>query len=257
MSAQQRFTEALLANDEPLPRGLAAWNGSDPSVRFAVYRNNVVVSLVDALADTFPVSLQLVGESFFRAMARLFVRASPPRSPVLAFYGEGFPTFIEHFPPAATVPYLADVARLEMARLQSMHALDATPIAPSALGKALENPGGLADLRLRPHPSLRILPSRYPVVSLWAAHHGSADIARIDTTVPETALVIRPHLEVQVLAIDSGVAGFIDRLLGGASLGAAYEQAIGACPHFDLAEALALLVHTNAIAAVGGGRSPS
>lgn len=257
MSTQQLFSTALLATDEPLPAGLSVWNGTDPGARFAVYRNNVVISLVDALADTFPVSLQLVGETFFRAMARLFVRASPPRSPILAFYGERFPAFIEHFPPAATVPYLADVARLEMARLEAMHAPDAIPITASALADTLQNAGALPDLRMQLHPSLRILPSCYPVVSLWAAHQGVGDIARIDTAVPETALVIRPYLEVQVLAIDSSVAGFIDQLLEGTSLGTAYEQAIVAYSHFDLSQALALLIHTNAIAAVGSGRSPS
>jgi hypothetical protein len=72
---------------------LIAWNGSDPARRFAVYRNNVVVSLIDALADTFPVTQELVGEDFFRAMAGVFVRHAPPTSALLAEYGEGFSGF--------------------------------------------------------------------------------------------------------------------------------------------------------------------
>ncbi|MEZ5722575.1 MAG: DNA-binding domain-containing protein [Paracoccaceae bacterium] len=59
--------------------------------RFDVYRNNVVVSLSEALATGFPVVRKLVGEAFFSAMAGVFVRAHPPRSPVLTMYGEGFP----------------------------------------------------------------------------------------------------------------------------------------------------------------------
>ena len=99
MSAQTAFAAALLDPELPPPDGLVAWNGSDPARRFAVYRNNVVVSLVDALADTFAVTQELVGEAFFRAMARVFALADPPKSRLMAFYGESFPNFIAGFPP--------------------------------------------------------------------------------------------------------------------------------------------------------------
>lgn len=56
---------APLNPELPCPGGLTSWNGSDPELRFAVCRNNVMVSLIDALADTFPVVQALVGEEFF------------------------------------------------------------------------------------------------------------------------------------------------------------------------------------------------
>ena len=52
-------------------------------------------------------------------MAGAFARQSPPRSRLLAHYGEGFAEFIERFEPARLVPYLADMARLELARVQA------------------------------------------------------------------------------------------------------------------------------------------
>lgn len=97
MSVQSALAAALLDPDAPCPVGLTAWNGSDPARRFAVYRNNVVVSLIDALAATFPVTLELVGEEFFRAMAGVFVRAVPPTSALLAEYGGG--TYFSHSDP--------------------------------------------------------------------------------------------------------------------------------------------------------------
>ncbi|MEO8121927.1 MAG: DNA-binding domain-containing protein, partial [Rhodoferax sp.] len=72
MNSQTAFANALLNAELPCPSGLKTWNGSDPGTRFAVYRNNVMVSLIDALADTYPVVQELVGEEFFRAMARVF-----------------------------------------------------------------------------------------------------------------------------------------------------------------------------------------
>ena len=122
MTAQSDFAAALLDPDVAAPDGLVAWNGSDPAHRFAVYRNNVTSALSDVLADSFPVTQQLVGEAFFRALAQVFVRAHPPRTRVLAHYGHELPEFVAQFPPAAGLPYLADVARLEWQRLQALHA---------------------------------------------------------------------------------------------------------------------------------------
>ncbi len=136
----------------------------------------MVSSLIDALADTFPVVQDLVGEVFFRAMAGVFVRQAPPRSAVLAEYGEDFPAFIGHFGPAHGVPYLADVARLERLRVRAFHAADAEPLTPERIARALEDPERLPALQVLCHPSVGVLGSRYAVVSLWAAHQGRGDL---------------------------------------------------------------------------------
>ena len=61
-------------------------------------------ALWEALADTFPVGKELVGEEFFGAMAGLFVRAHPPASPLMQRYGGRLPDFIEAFAPARGKP---------------------------------------------------------------------------------------------------------------------------------------------------------
>lgn len=173
---QDEFAAALLDPALACPQGLRTWNGSDPAVRLAVHRNNVVASLIDALADTFPVVQELVGTEFFRAMAAVFVRQSPPRSRILAHYGQQFPDFVERFEPAGSVPYLADMARLEMARVRAYHAGDA-------------------------EPSVSVVRSRHAVVSLWAAHQDGSDLGLIDVEQPEEAVVLRVGLDVLVLRL--------------------------------------------------------
>jgi hypothetical protein len=226
---------------------LTARNGSDPARRFAVYRNNVIVSLVDALADTFPVTLELVGDQFFRAMAGIFVRGAPPGSVLLAEYGTGLPDFIAAFEPARSVPYLADVARLEMLRVRAFHAADAEPLTPEQVARALADPERLPALRVICHPSLGVLRSRYAVVSLWAAHQGIGDLARVDPFLPESALVVRGGLEVQVIALPPGddvlVAGFAN----GLTLGDAAALAAAARADFDLTTPLTLLLRHSAL----------
>ena len=163
---QATLTAALLDPGLPCPPGLLAWNGSDPTPRLAVYRNNVIGSLVDALADTFPVVQELVGVEFFRAMAAVFVRQSPPRTRLLVQYGQGLPGFIEAFEPARSLPYLADMARLEFARVQAYHAADAPAATSEAVAQALASGERMGELRLSCHPSVAVIRSPCAVVSL-------------------------------------------------------------------------------------------
>lgn len=251
MNARQAFAEALLAAEPVCPPGLTTWNGSAPEKRFAVYRNNVTVGLVDALADSFPVTLQLVGEDFFRAMAREFARQTPPRSPVLALYGDGFAEFIEAFPPVAALSYLADLARLELMRVQAWHAADAAAVAAETIVRLLDDAAALPQARFTLHPSVRLLRSRHAVVSLWAAHQSeapSSSLATIDTASAESALVLRNGLEVEISVIDEAAAIFIELLQQGRAFGLAAGQALDADSRFDLAQTLGLLVRSGALA---------
>jgi hypothetical protein len=250
MSHQQRFADALLDPEQPCPPGLTTWNGSDPARRFAVYRNNVIVSLVDALADTFAVTQELVGETFFRAMARVFAYANPPTSRLLAFYGEAFPDFVGRFPPAAGVPYLADVARLEFLRVRACHVADVAPVRTEDFAAVLADADNLPHLNLSLHPSLAVFDSTAAVVSLWAAHQGLGDLATVVPDVPETALVVRDGLDVEVSEISRAAGVFIEALQRGETLGSAMVSAQAVDPDFDAAMPLALLIQKSAITAL-------
>ena len=250
MSPQRCFAEALLDPEQACPPGLITWNASDPAHRFAVYRNNVIVSLVDALADTFAVTQDLVGEAFFRAMARVFAYTNPPTSRLLVFYGETFPEFIERFPPAASLPYLADVARLEFLRVRAYHAADVAPVRSEDIVAVLADEDKLPDLGLALHPSLAVLDSAGAVVSLWAVHQGVGDLATLVPDVPETALVVRDGLDVEVMKIPRATGVFIKAVKRGATLGDAMALAQRSDPDFDATLPLALLIQKSAITAL-------
>ena len=239
--AESAFAAALL---DP---GRAAPPIEANACRFSVYRNNVVVGLTGALAETFPAVRALVGEQFFRAAAREFVRAHPPRSPVLIDYGGAFPGWIGAFPPAARVPYLADVARLEWGWSRAYNAADAAPLRIEAAAASM--PHRLAEARLILHPSVMAVVSRYPVGSLWAEATRREERSRLDLRVPQTALVSRPADAVEVRRIDTSTARFIAALAGGMALGAAVERAAG-CDGFDLSAQIAGLFATGLVVGV-------
>ncbi len=233
---------ALLAPERPAPPGV-----SRPE-RFAVYRNNVVVSLVEALAAAYPATKALVGERFFNAMAGVHVRAEPPTSPVLIHYGAGFPAFIEGFEPAARLPFLPDVARLERLWLLAYHGPEAAPIPLDVLARLPET--ALAEARLRLHPTAGLLASRHPMVSLWAANTGRGAHEAVDLGRAETALVLRPHDRVEVHVLDRGLAAFVQALQGGQPLSAAADSALAVDPTFPLATTLGRLFVSGAVVGI-------
>lgn len=250
MTLHQAFAGALLDPQQACPAGLKTANGSDPAARFAVYRNNVLSSLVDALASSYPVVSQLVGEEFFRAMAQLYVQQQPPHSPLLVNYGDDFAGFIEGFAPASSLPYLAEVARLERLRVKAYHAADCAPVAAAQLAEVLAEPAQLQGLRLQLQPSLALLCSPYAVVSLWVAHQGELSIGAVLPLQAEQALIVRPQWAVRVQAISLGCAAFIDSLQQGLTLGEAAANGFAHEPDFDLSASLALLIQQQAISAL-------
>lgn len=239
-SFEQSVAQALLDRGGPVPQGIVARNGQSAARRFGVYRNNVVAGLVKAIEARFPAVEKIVGRDFFVAMARDFVFARPPRSPVLATYGDEFADFISTFEPARELPYLADVARVEAARTRAYHAADATPLGASQLEAV--GADALVGLRVDLHPSLAIVRSEHPVVTIWAMNSGELDLAPIENWSAEDALIARPHLDVEVRLLPPGGAVFLRALGDGRSLGEAAEAALAERSEFNLAINLAGLI---------------
>jgi hypothetical protein len=241
---QQAFAKAVLDAEAAVPAGLTRTEEGVPSRRFRVYRNNVYAGLIGILAGRFPVVARLVGEEFFRAMARLYVEREPPASAVLIRYGASFPDFIRGFAPAESVPYLADIAALEWAWHCAYHAADADPLALEQLA-GVTNRAGDAVLGL--HPSLAVVRSAYPIVSIFEAHadHGDVSPARLGGA--EDALVARPRLNVEIRRLPPGGARFVLALEEGRPVGEAANAALTEAPDFDLTVNLAGLIGGGAI----------
>lgn len=242
---QNAFAQALLDPERPVPAALRSRTAAAPLERFAVYRNNVVAGLINAMRAGYPAVERIVGEEFFAAMARLYVVAHPPRSPLMLRYGEDFGAFIAGFAPAAELVYLPDVARLEAARRRAYHAADADPAEPARIASI--DPQALAGVVFRLHPSAQIVRSPHPVVTIWAMNSGEAEIAPIDENDAQDALVIRSGLDVVVRTLPPGGAAFLVALAAGAALGDAAAQAIESDARFDLAANLAGLIGSGAI----------
>ena len=211
--------------------------------RFRIYRNNLYHGLGETLGEAYPVVRRLVGNEFFMATARAFIAAHPPQEAILALYGEDFPAFLADFPPARTVPYLADMARLERARLEALHAADNLPLSPEALAVSQTE---FAAATLLPHPAMRIIASSYPIASLWRLNQASEVQPRQLEAVAETVMITRPALTVQMHLLTSAQAAFIRALADGKTVAESYVCASQPEAEFDVTTAMRLILATGA-----------
>jgi hypothetical protein len=248
---QSQFTAALLRADAPMPAALSSARSPDPASRFAVYRRNVVAALAGSLETRFPASLAIVGADFFRAMAAAFVRARPPRSPLLLAYGDDLPDFAAAFEPAASLPYLPDVMRIEVARARAYHARNAGAITAADLAALAAV--RFAGMRASLHPAVGLLRSSHPAATIWAMNSGGQDVAPIEPCVGEDVLVTRPALLVSTIRLQAGGYAFLSSLAEGRTFSAAAELALAEAPTFDLSSTLAGLVASGALSSIING----
>ncbi|WP_319568130.1 HvfC/BufC N-terminal domain-containing protein [Cohaesibacter marisflavi] len=248
-TGQASFSSALIKPDHPTPEDVI---GPKPEKkaqkRFGVYRNNVIVSLTEAMMASFPTIAALVGEDYFRAMARVYITNHPPRTAILSRYGDQFASFLDGFEPVQAFPYLGDVARIEFAWQEAYHAADQSPLDPASLQQI--PPDRLAELTFTLHPACRLLASPYPAYSIWAAHKQDAPQETM-ASLPqeaEASLITRPQWDVMAIKLPAGGFAFLNALGEGLTLGQAAAVALEAAPAFDFARNLGGLLETGALA---------
>ncbi|RQS72615.1 DUF2063 domain-containing protein [Burkholderia sp. Bp8963] len=207
-------------------------DGLDPRSRLSIYRNTATSVLVNALRLAFPAVQRLVGAAFFEGAARVFCSAAPPHSAWLDEYGAQFPAFLAQMPQAESVPYLADVARLEWQVNGVLHAPDMAPLDPARLAQLDED--ALRVLRLQPHPAARLLRCAYPADVVWRAVLEQDDEALRAIELadgPVHLLVQRVAEGVDTLRLSAGESRIATALFAGEALGEALARAPDANGH--------------------------
>lgn len=227
---QADFRVALLSGDSsPLEDVLV---GGAASRGFLVHQTNVLGSLVETIESTYPVVRRLLGAELFRTMALKFVRRHPPQKPHLSGYGGRFGDFLAEA--IHTMPYLADVARLEWARVEASFA----PEAVALEGQSLQHvsPEQTWELKLILHPSVRLLGSQFPIWQLWEAHQSpSPDLSHITLEGSgENILIVRCGNGLKLRLLSAGALAFLCALQRGKRLGLATEIAWAAESGFSL-----------------------
>ncbi|MFC4214088.1 DUF2063 domain-containing protein [Pseudophaeobacter arcticus] len=240
---QAQFITALMDAAVPVPTGLVDQDAAAAGRRFSVYRNNVAVSLTEAMHSAFPVIAKLLGRENMDGLSGLYLRAHPPSSPLMMFYGAEFPAFLEGMPQLDHLGYLGDVARLELALRHAYHAADATAIDPLQLAGLSEQ--RLLETRLCLAPALHLLRSPWPIHAIW--RFNTEDAAPKPQAGAQVVVITRPEFDPLPQLVSAADATWIEALMRGASIGEALSQAQNIDSDFDLSSPLTLLLQGGAI----------
>lgn len=250
---QAGLAAALAGGDAALPDG---WLAPGAAVQLDIHRNHRTASLRAALAATFPVVGRLVGTAFFARLAADFVAAHPPGSPILAAYGAALPEFIEGYAPAAALPYLPDMARLEWLLNAAYHSAPAPALERHALAGLPE--AALSALGFELQPGLAYLDSRHEIDRIWRANQAAGE-GRVTLGRAGARLEIRRlGADSAFAALTPGAFAFRRSLHAGAGLATAMGEGMAAEGGFDPGGALAGLFDDGLVVRLlPGGRAES
>ena len=165
--------------------------------------------------------------------------SDPPSSPIPRSYGDGFPRFIRNSGKAAYIEYVADVAELEMMRHRAKYASPAQLFGARTLSSLPAE--RLGELRIFLHPSVCLVQSRFPIVTIWENNRTDDGDGMIERWIGEAAIVARPFLKVEVRRLPPGGHAFLCALCERKTVAMAAELAAAVSPEFDVAANLTLL----------------
>jgi hypothetical protein len=249
---QQEFAGALF-DAEAAAATFAVAGDIGVAARIAIYRNNVFGNYRNALAATYPVVRRLTGGPFFDAAVDAYALANPSRTGDLNVYGDTFGDFLEGYSPAACVPYLPDVARLEWA-IDEVGRAGEPQQSPDAVLAALATvaPDRLPAVRMALAPTCRLVASTYPIRRIWQVNQPDrAEVEPVALDAGGDVLLVRRETDgIAILRLGAGEGAWLAALARGAELGNAIDVAMSVDPDFDFAKVLHVHLAAGAIAEV-------
>lgn len=225
---QRAVQRAIIDGNDADAAAFIVADGFLPSERLNVYRNTFIGTLTTALRLSHPATHKLVGDAFFETAAAHFISERPPTSAYLNEFGCAFAEFLARFQPAASLPYLPDVARLEWAVNRALHASDAAPIDLAHLSTVSADEQ--YRLRFIPHPSVTLVCCDYPVDLIWRAvlTEDDAALASIDLNAGKVWLLVeRTDDSAEMTRLTEAAWRFAADIFAGHTLQAALDAHAG------------------------------
>ncbi|HEX5043811.1 MAG TPA: DNA-binding domain-containing protein [Candidatus Polarisedimenticolaceae bacterium] len=170
--------------------------------RWAIYRNAYTVRLAEAIESDYPAVARITGAHVFAELCHRFLTACPPYSYDIGRAGERLPDYLQSDPLATDLPFLSDLARLELALVQAMVSPDHEPlrwgeVEAMPAERFAETPQSLA-------PATILLDSPWPLAALWLAKDQPDHAVDIPLAGhPSVILVTRQALEPRWRSIDA------------------------------------------------------
>jgi hypothetical protein len=144
----------------------------DACARIEIYAGMYEGRLLEVLGEDFPKVAAVLGGERFSAVASAYLRENPSPHPSLRNLGRVFADFLgRQTEIVADLPFVADLARLEWARLRVFDAPEESALTMASIGDLAAEEW--ARLRLRLLPDVELMESEWPLDEIWKS--GRAD----------------------------------------------------------------------------------
>jgi hypothetical protein len=195
--------------------------------RLRIYNDAYFARLEECLLDDYPALAQFLGDAEFSSLVRAYIEMHPSRSPSLNAYGRRMAAFCRSRP-EVFAPFAADLARLEWALVEVVHA----PLTPGlAQGAFSAIPADRwQSASFTPSPTLRLLCFDYPVNEYYQAFRDGRVPERPERRASATA-VYRRELTLWRMDLEPTAAGLLGDLISGLPLGSAIAALAGSVEH--------------------------
>jgi hypothetical protein len=162
---QRSFQRHVLRPGRAMAREVLETSRAGAARRLSVYADAYRLRLAEALGKDYPALRRLLGEPRFRALLLDFMAAQPSRFANLRWYGGSLARFLGSAPRWRGRPLLAELAEFEWALGLAFDAADAAVLDAGSVARvpAQDWPA----MRLRLHPSVRLLGLRSNAPRLW------------------------------------------------------------------------------------------
>jgi hypothetical protein len=194
--------------------------------RLGIYRNAYRTRLTEALAGTYTVLHDLLGDETFEALADVFIAAHPSQHRSIRWYGSELADVLSSTAPFDAQPIFAEVARFEWALCEVFDSADTTPLGREALLQI--DPENWSKLGFTFHPSLRRLTFEWNTVAVWKSMGAGVDPPAPERSAePVEWLLWRQSLENYFRSIDAAESAALTAALQGATFEAICAELAG------------------------------
>ena len=163
---EQRFLAHVRGGAE-FPRAWCAQGRVDSDIGLSIYANAYSARLCEALESDHPVLAAYLGDALWAEFCSGYIGAHPSRVRSLRHFGAQVPSWLAQQKSFADYPAIAELAAFERALLDVFDSADGGRGDWSELQSL--DPAAWPGLRLKFHPSVRLLPTTTNAVEIWRA----------------------------------------------------------------------------------------
>jgi hypothetical protein len=217
------------------------WLTSGPRLsaleRLEIYRRGYHARLVECLADDYPGVRHALGRDTFDGLCRGYIARYPSGGPNLNRFGQRMASFLRDEGPQPIRAFAADLATLEWAIVEVIHAASAPPLTLETLGDV---PGeAWPAIRLEASTAVRLLRFEYPVNSYFRALRDKGEDPPVPAPSSAATVVYRSGPTIWRTDLTAPMFQVLSALLMGERLANALARAEQSLAHLPESEASA------------------